>query len=514
MSPNLLELTQNYFLGSTVRQVSTVFGEPEDRLSAALRTVVPLVLGGLLTRAQEPGGAAELTTWAQQVHQRGLLRDLSGLLAGLSAPADAMAPAAGRLPTRGADLMRTLLGAAYGPALSGISQQAGVRTTTVSNLFSVAVAAVLGLLGRHITQHSLDAEGLRNYLGSQRADILGALATLPAGLGQGLAHPATGTPVAEVVPALVAPEPSRDSPIPMRPVEAPLRSAPPAVASSPPVAPSAPAVVSSGTTPVLSSPAVVPSSPSVTSPLAAAQPVVRAAPPRPAVRPVAPAVTRRWPWLLLLALSLAIAGYFVLGRRPPVVTSEPVVPTPAAPARLDAPATRGAAPSGQYEAASDTYRSATGASITLRLPTGTSFAVGSHSAEVQLWQLLTDSTQSLTSAENLRGIVLDRIYFDAGHATLTTASQPQIANLAALLAAFPRATLKFGGFTDNQGAAEANLLLSTDRANAVRNALLAQGIAPTRVAAQGYGQTHPLASNATLAGQAQNRRVAVLLTSR
>jgi OOP family OmpA-OmpF porin len=511
MSSTLLELAQNYFLGSTMRQVSTAFGEPEDCLSAALHTVLPLVLGGLLTRAQEPGGAAELTTWAQQVHQRDLLRDLSDLLHGLSAPADALAPAAGRLPTRGADLMRTLLGAEYRPALSDISQQVGVPTTTVSNLFSVAVAAVLGLLGRHITQHSLDTEGLRSYLGSQRADILGALAMLPAGLGQGLAHLATGTPAAEVMPAPVAPEPSRNSPIPMRPVKAPPRSASTAVSSSPLVVSSAPPVASSGTTAALSSPAVVPSSPSVTSPMAAAQPVVWAAPPRPAVRPVAPAVARRWPWLLLLALGLAVAGYLVLGRRPPVATSEPVVPTPA---HLNASATRGAAPSGQYEAASNTYRYDTGASITLRLPTGTSCAVGSHSAEAQLWQLLTDGTQSLTSAENLRGIVLDRIYFDAGHATLTTASRTQVTNLAALLAAFPRATLKFGGFTDNQGAAEANLLLSADRAIAVRNALVARGIAPTRVAAQGYGQTHPLASNATPAGQAQNRRVAVLLTSR
>ncbi|MGI4866572.1 MAG: OmpA/MotB family protein [Janthinobacterium lividum] len=51
-------------------------------------------------------------------------------------------------------------------------------------------------------------------------------------------------------------------------------------------------------------------------------------------------------------------------------------------------------------------------------------------------------------------------------------------------------------------------------ANAVRNALVAKGIAPTRVAAQGYGQTHLVASNATPAGQAQNRCVAVLLTSK
>lgn len=489
MSLNLLELAQNYFLGSTVRQVSTAFGEPEARISAALRSVVPLVLGGLLTRAQEPGGATELTAWAQQVHKRGLLSDLSGLLGGLSAPPTATAPAAGRLPTRGADMMRSLLGADYGPALAGISQQAGVRTTTVSNLFSVAVVAVLGLLGRHGAQHSLDAKGLNSYLGSQRDDILRALAALPGGLGQGVARLATGAPAASVEPAPTVLSPSLASP-------------------------TSPVATGATETATRSAPVAAPSSTIA----AAAQQVFRAVPPQPAVRPMvqaptpAPVVTPRWPWLLLLALGLAALGYFVLGRRPQVAASEPVA-TPIAPG-LTVPASRVTAPTGQYEVTSDTYRYAVGADTTLRLPTGPSLTVGSHSAEAQLWQLLTDSTQSLTADKTLSGIPLDQVYFDAGQATLTAASQAQLANLAALLKTFPRATLKFGGFTDNQGAAEANLLLSADRANTVRSTLVAQGITPTRVAAQGYGQTHPVASNDTPAGRAQNRRVAVLLTSK
>jgi OOP family OmpA-OmpF porin len=505
MSPNLLELAQNYFLGSTVRQVSTAFGEPEVRISAALRRVVPLVLGGLLARAQEPAGAAELHVWAQQVHQRGLLSDLSSLLSGLRTSPTAITPAAGRLPTRGADMMRALLGANYGPALAGISQQAGVRTTTVSNLFSVAVVAVVGLLGRHGTQYNLDANGLRSYLGSQRDDILGALAALPAGLGQGLARLATGTTAATVAPAPAAPAPSRASPIPMRVVAAPTRHE----------LPDSPLPMRASETAL---PSELPAAPSET-PVTAAQPVVRAAPPQPAGRPVAPApapvVTRRWPWLLLLALGLAVAGYLGLSRRPQVAISKPVA-TPAVPAtsaRLATPATRVTAPTGRYEAPTGTYRYEVGPDTTLPLPTGTSLTVGSHSAEARLWQLLTDSPQALSVDKTLSGIPLDRVYFDAGKATLTAASQAQLANLAALLAAFPRATLKVGGFTDSQGAVEANLLLSADRANAVRHTLVAQGIAPTRVAAQGYGQTHPVASNTTLAGQAQNRRVAVLLTS-
>lgn len=510
MNPSLLELAQNYFLGSTVRQVSTAFGEPEDRLNPALRSVVPLALGGLLARAQAPGGVAELTEWAQQVHKRGLLSDLSGLLSGLGASSTTATPTADSLPNRGADMLQSLLGAAYLPAVAGISQQAGIRAPTVSNLLSVAVAAGLGLLGRHIAQHNLPVDGLRNYLGSQRDDILGALAAIPGGWGQSVAKLITDAPAAKVEAATPIPPPSLASPVATSATEV-----------APRIDLAAAAISTSATT--INTPATAINTPvaAVSTPVAAAQPVVRAVPPRPTVRtaaPVpAPAVPRRWPWLVVLALALVLAVLGYLSRRPQLAASEPVT-TSAATTQVAAPATRVVAPTGyheaatgHYEAATDTYQYDAGASTTLSLPTGTTLTVGSHSAEAQLWQLLTDSTQSLTADKTRSGIVLDQVYFNAGQATLTTASQTQLTNLAALLAAFPRATLKFGGFTDDQGSAEANLLLSADRANTVRSTLVATGVAPTRVAAQGYGQAHPVASNATPAGQAQNRRVAALL---
>lgn len=344
----------------------------------------------------------------------------------------------------------------------------------------MAVAAVLGLLGRHIAQDNLDANGLNSYLSSQRDTILGAL---PAGLGQGLAQLAPGAPTPTAAPAPAAPSPNQASPLPMQASETATRSVPTAAPS--PVA------------------------------VTADRPVVRAALPRPAVHPAVPALAlaRHWPWLLALALAVGVVGYFALGRRSQVVATESVT-TPAVPARLGAPIARVTAPTGRYEAATGTYRYEVGTDTTLQLPTGISLTVGSHSAEAQLWQLLTAKSQALAIAKSLSGIPLDRIYFDPGKATLMAASRAQLANLAALLTAFPHATLKFGGFTDDQGPAEANLLLSADRANAVRNALVAKGLAPSRVAAQGYGQTHPVVPNATPAGQAQNRRVAMLLTSK
>ena len=64
------------------------------------------------------------------------------------------------------------------------------------------------------------------------------------------------------------------------------------------------------------------------------------------------------------------------------------------------------------------------------------------------------------------------------------------------------------GHTDDDGSAEANLKLSKDRANAVREILVSQhGIAKSRIETDGKGEASPVASNDTQSGKSQNRRV-------
>jgi outer membrane protein OmpA-like peptidoglycan-associated protein len=68
------------------------------------------------------------------------------------------------------------------------------------------------------------------------------------------------------------------------------------------------------------------------------------------------------------------------------------------------------------------------------------------------------------------------------------------------------------GFTDSTGSEERNQVLSEQRANAVREALLEMGISPGRITTRGYGKSLPVASNATEAGRQLNRRVEILLS--
>lgn len=67
------------------------------------------------------------------------------------------------------------------------------------------------------------------------------------------------------------------------------------------------------------------------------------------------------------------------------------------------------------------------------------------------------------------------------------------------------------GHTDSTGTEAYNQSLSERRADAVRNHLIARGVAAARIAAIGYGESYPVASNDTAAGRQMNRRVDILL---
>ncbi|GAB3032147.1 sodium-translocating pyrophosphatase [Spirosoma pulveris] len=108
----------------------------------------------------------------------------------------------------------------------------------------------------------------------------------------------------------------------------------------------------------------------------------------------------------------------------------------------------------------------------------------------------------------------DKLTFETGKATLKPESQVQLGNVAQILKAYPNVNVKVGGYTDNTGVAASNLKLSQDRANSVRVELEKLGISNDRLAAEGYGQEHPVASNDTEEGRAQNRRISMRVTKK
>lgn len=83
--------------------------------------------------------------------------------------------------------------------------------------------------------------------------------------------------------------------------------------------------------------------------------------------------------------------------------------------------------------------------------------------------------------------------------------------IAAIVNQYGKTQLAVAGFTDDTGSAQYNMGLSERRAGAVRSYLLRDGVIPQRVTAYGYGESNPIASNATEAGRRQNRRVEIAI---
>lgn len=102
---------------------------------------------------------------------------------------------------------------------------------------------------------------------------------------------------------------------------------------------------------------------------------------------------------------------------------------------------------------------------------------------------------------------LHAIEFEFDEASLTTASRSELSNIAGQLNDCRDARLGLDGYADSTGNSTYNVGLSERRANAARDALVGAGVAPGRLSIRGYGDADPVASNATPAGRAANRRV-------
>ncbi len=103
-------------------------------------------------------------------------------------------------------------------------------------------------------------------------------------------------------------------------------------------------------------------------------------------------------------------------------------------------------------------------------------------------------------------IGLEPIEFEAGSAEITPAGEAQLDRAIEYLLDNP-VDVEIGGHTDSNGGAAANQTLSEERADAVVEYLVGGGIDAGRLTAVGYGESEPVADNATSAGRAQNRRI-------
>ena len=103
-------------------------------------------------------------------------------------------------------------------------------------------------------------------------------------------------------------------------------------------------------------------------------------------------------------------------------------------------------------------------------------------------------------------VVLKNVFFATNEYTLLPESKAELGKLTEFLTKNPTLKIEIGGHTDNAGSDELNRKLSENRAKAVYDFLINDGISKTRLSYKGYGSSKPVAGNDTEAGRAQNRR--------
>jgi outer membrane protein OmpA-like peptidoglycan-associated protein len=129
-------------------------------------------------------------------------------------------------------------------------------------------------------------------------------------------------------------------------------------------------------------------------------------------------------------------------------------------------------------------------------------------------KLLAQLNAILQTQDTPKGLVvhMSDVLFATGRYELKPGAKLALAKLAGVILAYPGLTLEVNGYTDSTGSDEVNQTLSDKRAEAVRIFLVSQGVAPSSITAQGFGDANPVASNDTAQGRQLNRRVDMIVS--
>jgi outer membrane protein OmpA-like peptidoglycan-associated protein len=129
-------------------------------------------------------------------------------------------------------------------------------------------------------------------------------------------------------------------------------------------------------------------------------------------------------------------------------------------------------------------------------------------------QLLQQLNSVLQTTDSPRGLVVNMgdVLFDFGKYNLKPDTKITLAKLAGIIQSHPGLHLAIEGHTDNIGSDEANMKLSQQRGDTVREFLVQQGLAADTVTAVGLGKAEPVAANNTNEGRQKNRRVEIIVS--
>ncbi len=473
MSLNLLDLVKGQLTDEVVGKAASFLGETKESTESGLTSAIPALLGGVISKASSEGGASDLLGMVTKPEVTGVLGNLTSLFGGSES---------------GSSLGEGLLKGVLGDKLSGITDLIGgvagfKNSGSASGLLKMAAPLLMGVIGKQVGNSGVS--GLTSLLAGQKDHLEKAA---PAGLLDKVSKTLGVASLGGLVGGLAS-------------------------------------NFSGGSE-------------------AKASTSAQASTKHHQKEPKKKGGFNFWPLLLLLAAIIGAIFFWrscgddVKTAAGDVKDGVVNVAEGTAGAVADGASAVGGAISDGANAVADGASAVGGAIVdgadaiyqggaslvgktvkgfeylgeffSRKLKNGTELIIPSKGFENNLVNFIeSDNPVDKTTWFDLR-----RIVFKTGSSELDERSMGQIDNVAQILKAYPNVHLKIGGYTDNTGSAETNKAVSAKRAAAVLNALVAKGIDKSRLASEGYGIEHPIASNDTPEGRTLNRRVSARVTQK
>ncbi|MGH9325647.1 MAG: OmpA family protein [Terriglobia bacterium] len=129
-------------------------------------------------------------------------------------------------------------------------------------------------------------------------------------------------------------------------------------------------------------------------------------------------------------------------------------------------------------------------------------------------RLLKQLNSILQTRQTPSGLVvtMSHVFFNTGQYSLHPETKQMLAKMAGVFLAYPGIKIEVEGNTDNTGSQVVNQKLSQERADAVKDFLVQEGVPGSSITAQGLGESNPVAPNDTATGRAMNRRVEIVIS--
>ncbi len=437
MSLNLSEEVKSYFNNEFINEASRNLHEEESGITKALSVIVPSIIGFISKYAGTADGAAKIGNLANEQHASGILRAIGGFLHHDTGAEQLQ---------KSDSISRDLFGEQGKNLGEEVSNFSGIKDSSASTLYNIALPTILGLLGRHLTENKLDVSYLTSYFSTQNE---GLAAALPA-------EPVVSSPVTE--------EP------PVRIQEVPV--VPPVPAAHHTIEHHDHAHHDRHDS---------------------------------HEEPKNPIKSFSWTLPLIIIIIILLGLWWFLGRGKSEHHEQTIHDTTITTVTKKTETVH----KGKVDPNGD-FIYDEGDFTTITLPNNAGeLKVGKYSTEANLVAFLNDKNTPVDTAKG-NWFEFTNVHFKTNSSDLTDVSNTQLKNLVAITKAYPNAKFKFGGYTDNTGNEAANIALSAKRAESVAALVTKFGGNPAAFEApKGYGPAFPIADNSTPEGRAQNRRVAI-----